>query len=63
MARDTEHKPDNLDDLREQTRILAAWRAGALARLARKQTERVVTRMRRRSGEHAAVDNAPSSRR
>lgn len=64
MARDTLDKSGSIDELRDTTRTLAAWRAGALVRINRKQTERAVRRaVRRASGEHSAVAPTPSSKR
>lgn len=55
---------DGLDELRETTRILAAWRAGALVRINRKQTERAVRRaVRRVSSEHPAISIPPKTER
>lgn len=64
MVQVKDQKSVSIDELRETTSTLKAWRTGALVRLARKQTERVIRRETRRSGTMPLVaDPAPPSSR
>jgi hypothetical protein len=63
MVQGKVEKSVSIDELRETTGSLKAWRTGALVRLARKQTERVIRRETRRSGSMPVVDVAPPSKR
>jgi hypothetical protein len=62
MAQGKADKSVSIDELREAASSLKAWRTGALVRLARKQTERVIRRASR-SGTRPLVDEPPSSSR
>lgn len=61
MGQAKDPKSVSIDELRDTTRSLRAWRTGSLVRLARKQTERVLRRSS--SGLHPAFDIPPPSKR
>lgn len=62
MGQGKADKSVTLTELRDASTDLKTWRMGALARLARKHTERVIRREARRSGTWPLVeDTAPPS--